>query len=110
MTGCEMDNKSKFIEKNEEIAEAVTDGFKKIENGVTDGYKKIENGVVSGFTKITDKFVDSFLTKDGESVEDAKKRLAEEQAKREADAKAAAEQRTEENRKRIEAAKKLADR
>lgn len=48
------------------------------------GYRKIENGVVGGFTKMTDKFVDQFLTKEGESVEDAKKRLAAEQAAREA--------------------------
>lgn len=32
--------------------------------------------MVSSFTKITDKFVDHFLTHDGESVEEAKKRLA----------------------------------
>ena len=31
---------------------------------------------------MTDKFVEGFLTKDGESVEDAKKRLAQEQAAR----------------------------
>ena len=32
--------------------------------------------MVSSFTKMTDKFVDHFLTHDGESVEEAKKRLA----------------------------------
>lgn len=48
---------------------------KKIENAVVGGYKKIENAVVSGYTKIEDKFVDSFLTKDGESVVEAKERL-----------------------------------
>lgn len=42
------------------------------------GYKKIENGVVEGFTKMTDKFVDQFLTREGESVEEAKARLAQE--------------------------------
>ena len=42
----------------------------------------MEKGVVGGFTKMTDKFVEEFLTKDGESVEDAKKRLAQEQAAR----------------------------
>ena len=36
-------------------------------------------GVVEGFSKITDKFVDKFLTREGESVEDAKKRLENEQ-------------------------------
>jgi uncharacterized protein YutE (UPF0331/DUF86 family) len=40
-----------------------------------DGYKKIEKAVVTGYTKIEDKFVDSFLTKDGETVEEAKERL-----------------------------------
>ena len=36
-----------------------------------------------GFQKISDKFVDEFLTKDDESVEDAKKRIAKEQEERE---------------------------
>ena len=67
--------KSKIVEANEKIAEAVTGGYKKIEKGVVDGYKKIEQGVVEGFTKIEDKFVDAYLTKDGETVEEAKERL-----------------------------------
>lgn len=57
--------KSKLVQANEKIAEAAVNG-----------YKKIEDGVVSSFTKMTDKFVDHFLTHDGESVEEAKKRLA----------------------------------
>lgn len=44
---------------------------KKIEESVVSGYKKIENGVVEGFQKMTDKFVDNYLTKDGETVEEA---------------------------------------
>lgn len=75
--------KSKIVKVNEKIAEKVVGGYKKIEDGVVGGYKKIEEGAVSGFGKITDKFVDSFLTKEGESVEDAKARLAEEQKARE---------------------------
>lgn len=67
--------KSKLVKANEKIAEAVTGGYKKIEKGVVDGYKKIEQGVVRGYTKVEDKFIDAYLTKDGESVEDAKKRL-----------------------------------
>lgn len=47
------------------------------------GYKKIEEGAVNGFTKISDSFVDEFLTKDGESVQEAKARLKEEQRERE---------------------------
>lgn len=67
--------KSKIVKANEKIAEAVTGGYKKIEKGVVDGYKKIEQGVVGGYTKIEDKFVDAYLTKDGETVEEAKARL-----------------------------------
>ena len=48
------------------------------------GYKKIEEGAVNGFTKISDSFVDEFLTKEGENVEEAKARLAAEQREREA--------------------------
>ena len=74
--------KSKLVQANEKIAEGVVGGYKKIENGVVGGFMKMEEGVVNGFNKITDKFVDEFLTKDGESVEDAKKRLAAEQTER----------------------------
>lgn len=56
---------------------------KKIEESVVGTYKKIENGAVDGFSKMTDKFVDSFLTQEGESVADAKKRLAGQQQARE---------------------------
>ena len=68
--------KSKLIEINKKIEEGVVNGYKKIEEGVVSGYKKIENGAVEGFGKITDKFVDQFLTKDDETVEEAKGRLA----------------------------------
>ena len=74
--------RSKLVKANEKIAESVVDGYKKIEKNVVGGYKKMEEGVVTGFNKMTDKFVDQFLTKEGESVEDAKKRLAREQADR----------------------------
>lgn len=67
---------SKLTEKNEKIAEKVVGGYKKIENGVVSGYKKIENGVVDGFNKVSDKCVEKIFAKDGESVEDAKKRLS----------------------------------
>ena len=60
--------KSKIIKANEKIAETVTDGFKKISDTVVGGYTKIEDG-----------FVDRYLTKDGESIEEAKKRLKKEQ-------------------------------
>ena len=56
----------------------VAGGYKKIEKGVVNGYKKIEQGVVGGYTKIEDKFVDTYLTKDGETIEEAKARLKKE--------------------------------
>ena len=56
---------SKFVEVNENIAEKVVGG-----------YKKIEEGVVEGFGKVTDKCVETLFAKEGESVEDAKKRLS----------------------------------
>lgn len=67
---------SKFVEANEKIAEGVVKVYKKIEDGVVGGYKKIETGVVEGFGKVTDKCVEVLFTKEGESVEDAKKRLS----------------------------------
>ena len=55
---------SKLVETNEKIAEAVVGG-----------YKKIETGAVDGFNKVSDKCVEVLFAKEGESVEDAKKRL-----------------------------------
>ena len=55
---------SKFIKANEKIAEKVVGTF-----------EKIEDTVVGGYTKIEDAFVDRYLTKGGESVEEAKQRL-----------------------------------
>ena len=77
-------SKSKLVEANKKIEEGVVNGYKKIEEGVVGGYKKIEEGAVGGFNKIADKFVDNFLTKDGETVEEAKTWLAAEQKEREA--------------------------
>ena len=68
---------------NKAIEMGTVTGYKAIENGVVSGYKAIEKGVVGGFNKITDKFVGVFLTKEGETVEQAKERLAAEQKARE---------------------------
>ena len=54
----------------------MVDGYKAIETGVVGGYKKIEQGVVEGFGKVTDKCVEVLFAKEGETVEDAKKRLS----------------------------------
>lgn len=67
--------KSKLRKANQKIEKAVVGGYEKIEDTVVGGYKKIENSVVGTYQKIEDKFVDQFLTKDGETVEEAKERL-----------------------------------
>lgn len=56
--------KSKLIKINEKIAEGVTRGYRNIENTVVGGYRKIENA-----------FVDRYLTRDGETVAEAKERI-----------------------------------
>ena len=53
-----------MIKANERIAERVTEGF-----------TRINQAVVEGYTKIEDRFVEQYLTRDGESVADAKARL-----------------------------------
>ena len=63
--------KLKLVKTNEKIAEEVVGS-----------YKNIEKTVVGAFNKISDKFVYNYLTKDGESIEDAKKKLAQEQKER----------------------------
>lgn len=54
---------------------SVVGGYKAIENAVVGGYRGIESGVVDSYKKIEDAFVGRFLAKEGESVEEAKKRL-----------------------------------
>lgn len=63
--------KSKLVQAN-----------KKIEKKVVGSYKAIEKGAVEGFNKIADTFVDNFLTREGESVEEARKRLSHETKER----------------------------
>ncbi len=75
--------KSKLIAANKKIEKGIVGGYSKIEKGVVNGYSKIEKGAVGGFNKIADKFVDNYLTKDGESVQEARARLLAEQKERE---------------------------
>ncbi len=56
----------------------IVDANKKIEDAALNGYKKIEGTVVGGYKKVEDKFVDTFLKKDGETIEEAKMRLQKE--------------------------------
>lgn len=56
--------KSKIVKANEKVAKTVVSA-----------YKKVEETVVGGYTKIEDAFVERYLTKDGETVDEAKARL-----------------------------------
>ena len=60
----------------EEMGQTVTSGYKKMQGGVVSGYKKIEPAAVTGFDKVTNKCIEVLITKDSESVEAAKARLA----------------------------------
>lgn len=66
----------------EKIEKAVVEGYKNIEEGVVEGYKKIEDSVVGSFNKMSDGFVEKHLLKEGETVEEAKERIAKENAER----------------------------
>ena len=55
---------SKIVTANEKITEKVVAA-----------YEKVEDTVVAGYTKIEDAFVDRYLTRDGETVQEAKERL-----------------------------------
>ena len=67
---------AKFADRITGITEAVTEGYRKIENGVVGGYKKIETDAVEGFGKVVDKCVEVLFAREGESVEDARARLS----------------------------------
>lgn len=59
--------------KTGKVAEAVTKGYKAIEDGVVSGYKAIEEGVVSGYKRIERSFVERFLEEVGENEDGSEK-------------------------------------
>ncbi len=48
----------------------------KVEKKAVDGYKRIEDSVAGGFEKVSDGFVERLFAREGESVGQAKERLA----------------------------------
>ena len=70
---------SKINNGYDHIIKSKQGGFKKVDNGRID---KISNTVTNAFEKMADGFVEKFLTGEGESVEEAKARLAKEQYER----------------------------
>lgn len=66
--------RSKLITVNQKIAKELLGA-----------YKKIEEAVVGGYNQMADKFVEQYLTKEGESVKEGRKRLVAEQIMRRAE-------------------------
>lgn len=67
------------------VENGVTKTYSAIEKGVVGAYQAVENAVVGAFEKVSDAFVGKVLCREGESVEEAKERMAGEQAQREED-------------------------
>ena len=65
----------RFLDTNAQLGKDLTTGFNRMSEGVVKGYKAIETGVVKGYTAIEDGFVEQFLTREGETVAEAKARL-----------------------------------
>ena len=86
------------MSKIHEAAERIAEGYEKLEGAVVGGYKMVEDTVVGSFTRVADRFVDAFLTRDGETPDQAKARLAEEQKIRQEQQKALIEESLEASR------------
>lgn len=67
----------------EAVENGVTKTYSAIEKGVVGAYQAVENAVVGAFEKVSDAFVGKVLCREGETVEEAKARIAAEQAERE---------------------------
>ena len=57
------------------IEETAVKTYQKIERGVVGAYRKVEKAVVGTYRKVENAFVAKFLTRPGETVEEAKARL-----------------------------------
>lgn len=83
------------VEGYQKIEDGVVTGYKKIENGVVEGFTgmvdkmsgvmlneegnlktgKAQKAVVGAYKKVEDAFVNTFMAKEGETVEEAKARV-----------------------------------
>lgn len=107
----------------QKIEDGVVGGYKKMETGIVEGFGKLtgkasdamlnEDGslktgkvgeqVVGGYQRIENAFVNTFIAREGESVEDAKARLAAGQKARDEQMKADMEKRAADQKAMIEA-------
>jgi hypothetical protein len=67
--------KSSISMTSNRITKSFTHGYKKVEKGVITGYQKTQQAVVNVYAKIEDRFIEAYLTKDNETLQEAKKRL-----------------------------------
>ena len=58
------------------VEDSVVGTYQKIESGVVGGYKKVEQGAVTGFRKVSDFFIKKLFSREGETVEETRKRLS----------------------------------
>ena len=107
----------------QKIEDGVVEGYKKIEGGVVEGFTgivdkmsgvmldeegnlktgKVGEAVVGAYKKVENAFVNTFMAKEGESVEDAKARIAANQQARQEQMKADAEKRAADQKAMIDA-------
>lgn len=78
--------KKTFADSMDEIGATLKGANDAIADTVVGGYTAIEEGVVGAYKKVENAFVDTFLRHSGETVEEAKARLAAEQEARKAEA------------------------
>ena len=58
------------------VENGVVGTYQKIEDVVVTGYQKIEGGAVKGFRKVSDFFIKKLFSREGETVEETRKRLS----------------------------------
>jgi len=64
------------VETYKNIETGVVNTYEKIEDKVVSGYQKVEQGTVAGFRKVSDFFIKKLFSRDGETVEETRKRLS----------------------------------
>lgn len=67
--------KSKLIKLNDNISKSVQKCYGTIRDIAIASYEHIENTVVGAYKKIESAFVDRYLTRDGETVNEARARI-----------------------------------
>lgn len=67
--------RTKLTETYKAIESCVTTGYYSIEHGVTGGCKRMTKYITDGFELVCDLFIETFFSRDGESIAETKHRL-----------------------------------